>query len=207
LATTTNHRVLAVLNLPTHVADQIQFGEAVKAALAANQYFPLPDPIITAFITALTSYDTAETAAQTRAKGTIAARNVAKVVFTSAIHALKARIQQVADASADQAEAIITSTTLAVKKTTPRQKQQFAVRAGATSGAVEVTAKAAAPRASYEWQYSLDGGKTWTSAPNTLKAKTVLSGLPVATIVEFRYRATTKSGQGDWSQPTSFLVK
>jgi hypothetical protein len=150
LGTTAIHRVLAVLNLPPHIADQIKFGQAVQAALTSNPHFPLPDPIITAFTTALGSYDTAETAAQTRAKGTVAARNAAKVVFTSAIHALKARVQQVADAAPDQAEAIITSTTLAVKKSTPRQKQSFAVRYGATSGAVEVVAKAAAARASYE---------------------------------------------------------
>ena len=204
---TTIHRVLAVLNLPSHIADQIKLGEAVQAALVNNPHFPLPDPIITSFTSALASYNTAETASQTRAKGTIAARNAAKVVFVSAAHALKARVQQVADATPDQAEAIITSTTLAVKKSTPRQKQAFAVTYGATSGTVHVVAKAAAERASYEWQYSVDGGKTWTSAPNTLQAKTTITALPVATMVEFRYRATTKTGQGDWSQPTSLLVK
>ena len=88
-----------------------------------------------------------------------------------------------------------------------RQKQAFVARYGATSGAVEVISKAASVRASYEWQYSVDGGKTWVSTPNTLQAKTTITGLPVATIVEFRVRATTKSGQGDWSQPTSLLVK
>jgi len=207
LGTTTNHRVLAVLNLPRHVPDQIKLGQTLQAALANNPHFPLPDPIITAFIAALGPYDAAETAAQTRAKGTIAARNAAQVVYLGAIHALKARIQQVADANLDQAEAIITSTSLAVKKVSLRQKQSFEVRQGATSGTVHVIAKAAAARASYEWQYSIDGGKTWIDVANTLQAKTTITGLPVATTVEFRVRATTKSGQGDWSLPTSFLVK
>jgi len=200
-------RPLAVLKLPTHIADQIKLGQALQAALVKNPNFPLPDPIITAFDDALAKYDAAETAAQTRAKGTVAARNAAKVVYTSAAHALKARIQLVADATPDQAEAIITSTSLAVKKVTPRQKQSFVARYGATSGVVEVVAKAAAPRASYEWQYSIDAGKTWLSAPNTLQAKTTITGLPVATVVEFRVRVTTKSGQGDWCLPTSLLVK
>ncbi len=207
MAATTIQRALAVLKLPTHIADQIKLGQALQAALVSNPHFPLPDPIITAFDHALTKYNAAETVAQTRAKGTIAARNAAKVVYTSAIHALKARVQQIADATPDQAEAIITSTTLAVKKVTPRQKQSFVARYGATSGAVEVIAKAAAPRASYEWQYSIDGGKTWVSTPNTLQSKTTITMLPVATVVEFRVRATTKSGQGDWGLPTSLLVK
>jgi hypothetical protein len=207
MGTTTIQRVLAVLKLPTHIADQVKLGQALQAALVGNPHFPLPDPIITAFDDALVKYNAAETVAQTRAKGTIAARNAAKVVYTSAIHALKARIQQIADATPDQAEAIITSTTLAVKKTSQRQKQSFMARYGATSGAVEVIAKAAAPRASYEWQYSLDGGKTWVSTPNTLQSKTTITGLPVATVVEFRVRSTTRSGQGDWGLPTSLLVK
>jgi hypothetical protein len=208
LGTTAIHRVLAVLNLPPHIPDQLKFGEAVQAALSNNPHFPLPDPIITSFTNALGNYSTTETASQTRAKGTIAARNAAKVVFTSAIHTLKARVQQVADATPEQAEAIITSTTLAVKKQTPRQKQSFAVRPGATSGAVEVVAKAAAPRASYEWQYSLDGGKTWLFAPATTQGKTTIIGLPAGTTVQFRYLAVTpKGGQGDWSPAVSLLVK
>ena len=201
------HRVLAALNLPEHVPDQIKSGEAVQSALTNNPNFPLPDPIIAAFNAALAKYSAAETAAQTRAKGTVAARNAAKVIYVGALHALKARIQQVADANPEQAEAIITSTSLAVKKSALRQKQGFVAKYGATSGTVHVTAPAAGARASYEWQYSIDGGKTWVAAPNTLQAKTTITGLPVATVVEFRYRVTTKTGQGDWSLPTSLLVK
>jgi hypothetical protein len=201
------HRVIAVSNLPQHVPDQLKYGEAVQAGLTNNPHFPLPDPTITAFGTALTNYSASETAAQTRAKGTIAKRNADKVVFVGALHAVKARVQQVADANPDQAEAIITSTGLSVKRTAARQKQTFVVKSGATSGTVHVVAKAAAPRAAYEWQYSVDGGKTWVQVPNTLQAKTTIIGLPVATTVEFRYRATTKTGMGDWSLPTSLLVR
>jgi hypothetical protein len=201
------HRVLAALNLPTHIADELKYGQSVLAGVTNNPHFPMPDPVITAFGDALTKYGAAETAAQTRAKGTIPARNAARVVFLGAIHALKARIQSVADATPEQAEAIITSTTLSTKKTTIRQKQTFTVEYGSTSGTVHVIAKAAGPRAAYEWQFSTDGGKTWSQVPNTLQAKTTIIGLPVATTVLFRYRVTTPKGMGDWSQPTSILVK
>ncbi len=201
------HRVLAALHLPTHVADQLKYGEAVQAGLTNNPHFPSPDPVITAFDTALKNFGTAATAAQTRATGTVAARNAARVVFVGALQAVKAHVQTVADATPEQAEAIITSAALAVKKTTARQKQTFAVKYGPTSGTVEVVAKAAGARASYEWQFSTDGGKTWIQVPNTLQAKTTIMLLPVATIVEFRYRVTTKTGMGDWSLPTSILVK
>lgn len=201
------HRVVCVANLPEHVPDQIKQGEAVQAALSNNPYFQTTDPIIVAFVGALGKYSAAETTAQTRAKGTIAARNAAKVVYVGAFHALRARIQSVADASPENAEAIIKSTTLAVKKSPLRQKQGFVAKYGATSGTVHVTAPAAGSRASYNWSYSIDGGKTWVEAPNTLQARTNISALPVATVVQFRYRVTTKEGMGDWSQPTSILVK
>jgi hypothetical protein len=207
MRSTTIHRILAASNLPPHIPDQLKHGEAIEAGLTNNPHFPLPDPIISAFGAALLKYGAAETASQTRAKGTIAQRNADKVLFVGALHALKARVQQVADANPDQAEAIITSTGFSVKKSGGRQKQTFIVKSGATSGSVHVIAKAVATRASYEWQYSLDGGKTWVDVPNTLQAKTTIFGLPVATMVEFRYRATTKAGMGDWSLPTSLIVR
>jgi len=201
------HRVTAISNLPVHVPDQIKQGDAVQAGVTNNPHFPLPDPIVAAFIAALGTFSATETAAQTRAKGTIAARNAAKVVYVGAYHALKARVQQVADADPENAEAIITSAGFAVRKTAIRQKQTFVVKYGAVSGTIHVIAQSAGPRACYEWQYSLDAGKTWVQVANTMQAKTTMVGLPVATTVEFRYRVTTKTGMGDWSLPTSILVK
>jgi hypothetical protein len=70
----------------------------------------------------------------------------------------------------------------------------------------KVTAAAASRRASYEWQYSNDGGKTWITAPVTLQAKTTIAGLVPGSTVQFKYRAVTKTGEADWSQPLSLLV-
>jgi hypothetical protein len=189
------------------VPDQIKQGDAVQAALTNHPHFPLPDPIIAAFIAALGVYSVAETAAQTRAKGTVAARNAAKIVYVGAYHALRARVQQVADAAPENAEAIITSAGFAVRKTALRQKQTFMTKYGTVAGMIHLLAVTAGPRACYEWQYSLDGGKTWVQVPNTMQAKTTVLGLPLATTVEFRYRVTTNVGMGDWSLPTSILVK
>jgi hypothetical protein len=60
---------------------------------------------------------------------------------------------------------------------------------------------------SYEWQYSVDGGKTWVVAPVTLQAKTTILGLTPGATVTFRYRGVTKTGDGDWSQLITFIVK
>lgn len=64
-----------------------------------------------------------------------------------------------------------------------------------------------AHRSFYEWQYSTDGGHTWVVVPSTLQARTTVSGLTPGATVQFRVRPVTKTGEGDWSQPTSLIVK
>jgi hypothetical protein len=55
--------------------------------------------------------------------------------------------------------------------------------------------------------WMVGGMPSQVQAPNTMQAKTTVLGLPVATVVEFLFRTTTNAGQGDWSLPTSILVK
>ncbi len=61
-------------------------------------------------------------------------------------------------------------------------------------------AVSAGSRACYDWESSLDGGKTWVAAPSSLQAKTTLVGFTPGVTVMFRYRAVTKTGEGNWSQ-------
>jgi hypothetical protein len=113
----------------------------------------------------------------------------------------------VADAAGETAPSVIASAGMGVKKPVLRNKAALAAKAGPTSGTVHLVAKSVTRRASYEWQWSADGGKTWNLAPSTLQAKTTILGLPVATSVEFRFRSVTKAGEGDWSQVVTFVVK
>lgn len=192
--------------LPKPVPALIKTIQSVVAAMTGNAHFPSPNPPLAALSASLTALVAAETATQTRAHGTVPTRNAALAQALSDFQVIKANVQQVADASPEQAEAIIASAGMAVRKPTTRAKPTFAVRQGTTSGSVKLAARAAALRASYEWEWSGDGGKTWTPVPPTLQARTSISGLPVGTSVQFRYRAVTKTGATDWSQATSLLV-
>jgi hypothetical protein len=78
---------------------------------------------------------------------------------------------------------------------------------GTVSGSAKLVAASAGRRASYEWQYSTDGGKTWVMAPSTLQAKTTVTGLTPGATVDFRYRPVTKTGEGNWSQTVQLIVK
>jgi len=207
MSTTNQNRVFVALKLPTPVPKLIKVAQAIIAAQTGNPHIPSPSPPLATLTTALDALVTTETATKTRAAGTVAARDVARTNLLSLLQATKANVQQLADASPEQGDAIVTSAGMAVRKTAAQTKPPFAAKPGAVSGTVVLAARAAAVRASYEWEWSGDGGKTWTAVPPTLQAKTEIPGLPVATTVQFRFRAVTKAGAGDWSQPTTLLVK
>jgi len=120
---------------------------------------------------------------------------------------LGAYVQAIADADVENGAAIIGSSGLLLRKMPVRKPRVAAVKPGAMSGSVEVVAPPAARRAAYEWQYSLDGGKTWVEASPSLQAKQTIVGLPVGSSVMFRYRAVVKTGPLDWGQPIALLVK
>jgi len=88
-----------------------------------------------------------------------------------------------------------------------RPPRVFNATPGPVAGSAKLVAGAAARRASYEWEYSTDGGKTWIAAPPSLQAKTVVTGLPAGNALQFRYRTVTKTGAADWSASVTLLVK
>ena len=207
MSTAKQNRVIAVLKLPLSVPQLLKMAQAIIAAMTSNGHIPNPNPPLGTLTTAADKLVVDEAATKTRAAGTVATRNVSRASLISLLHATKANVQQLADLNPEQAEAIIASAAMGVRKATTRTKVPFAAKAGLVSGTVKLVVKAAAVRASYEWEWSADAGKTWTAVLPTLQAKTEIIGLPVATVVQFRYRAVTKAGAGDWSLPTSLLVK
>jgi hypothetical protein len=201
------HRLIAVLNMPPTVAEEIKYGDLVLASVTGNAFFTPPPPEVAALGAALTKYNTTATAAKARTKGTIEARGVARTEFIAALHDLRGIVQHVADSNPEQADAIITSASMSVKKMPVHKPRVFEATQGPVTGQVKLVTKSAGPRAAYDWQYSVDGGKTWIDVDSTLKSTTVIHGLPAAVTAMFRFRTLTKAGKSDWSVPTSLLVK
>ena len=200
------HRSIAVLKLPNVVSLLITYVQGILKAMTGNPTFPTPNPPLTAVSGAANDLQAAETAARTRATGTIATRNEKRAALVTLLEVLKAYVQSVADASPENAISIIESSGLALRKATVRAPRVFAAKATTLSGSVKLTAPLAGRRAAYRWQYSTDGGKTWVDASETLQAKTSVTGLPVGTTAQFRYRSVIKGGASDWSAPLSMVV-
>jgi hypothetical protein len=201
------HRSLATLKLPKVVAALVEYAQAIVTAMTNNPRFPSPVPALAVVTTAIAALQSAQTAALARTKGAVTARNDKKAALVALLQQLRMYVQTVADADPENSAAIIQSAGIAVKKSAARKPRVFSALQGAVSGTVKLVTATAARRASYDWEYSIDGGKTWLLLPSTMQAKTSVAGLTPGGTVQFRYRALTKSGEGDWSQPLSFIVK
>jgi hypothetical protein len=207
LATNPAHRIVASLNLPTKVPALIQYAQNIAKGMTANPAFPTPTPALAAVTAAIAALNAAETATLTRLKGAVSTRNAARAALIMLLRQLGSYIQAIADADPENGASIIESAGIGIRKTPVRAPRVFNATPGPTTGSAKLVTAAVAHRASYEWETSTDGGKTWVPAPPTLQARTVVTGLPAGTSVQFRYRAVTKTGGGDWSPPVSLLVK
>jgi hypothetical protein len=202
-----NHRVLVSLHLPGPIGLLLSFARAVILAMTGNSHFLTPTPALLAVDGAVSDLEKAQSAVLARAKGALVPRDEKRAALGQLLHQLATYVQGIADADPANAAAIIQSAAMDVHKDTTHGKRPFAAKQGPASGSVKLVAPAAARRATYEWQWSTDGGKTWQSAPATSKSQTVLSGLPAGTVVSFRHRANTKAGEGQWSQTIALLVQ
>jgi hypothetical protein len=81
------------------------------------------------------------------------------------------------------------------------------VRPDKMTGAPLLAARSADDRASHEWQFSTDGGTTWSSAPRTLQGKTVLMGFTPGQTVWLRHRPATLDGEAAFCEPIALLIK
>jgi hypothetical protein len=199
-------RPTIALSLPKSVPALISYAQCIVNRMTGNPSFPAPAPPLAAITAAIDDLQGAETAALARTKGAVAARDQKRVVLVAALQQLRAHVQSIADADPTKAASVIESAGVAVRKTPTRAARAFTAKPGPVSGVAKVAAIAASRRASYEWQYSADGGKTWVTAPATLQARTTIAGLASGSTVQFRYRAVTRTGEGDWSPPASLMV-
>jgi hypothetical protein len=201
------HRSLAILKLPKVVAQIITFAQAVVTAMTGNPKFPSPSPALSLVTAAIAALAAAESVALTRAKGAATTRNDKQAALVALLQQLRTYVQTVADADADNSANIIQSAGFAVKKIAVHKPRTFEVVQGAVSGSAKIVCPTAGHRASYDWEYSTDGGKTWIALPSTLQAKTSITGVAQGSTVMVRFRAVTKAGVADWSQPASLFMK
>lgn len=200
-------RPLALLKLPEYeVPRLVTMAQAMVLAMTGNPQFASPQPPLATVQAAIDALHAAETATLTRLVGSVAVRDEKRRALVSLLQQLQSYVQATADANLEQAASIIENAGMSVKKPHVQPPRVFAAKQGRVSGEVKLLAPKAGKYAGYEWAYSTDDKETWVAAPYTVRASTTIAGFTPGTTVFFRYRAVTKAGVGDWSDPVSMIV-
>jgi hypothetical protein len=212
---TTVHRVRAVLKIiRTSTSSVLARAHAIHNGMAANPaQYAAPVPPLAALQAQIAKLDGAEQLAATRAKGAAAARDVERAALIGMLETERAYVQTLADASPDQAVAVIEAAGMLVAEVAVHDNPLLEATTGAPSGTVYLDANATVlagktgKKTFFNWQWTPDGGKTFTSAPSTAHGKTTIASLTPFTMVGFRVSVTDAKGPGEWSQVVSLLVQ
>ncbi len=185
------------------------------AILAAIGTFPSPTVTMVAFLALIQALETAQQAAATRAKGLAAVRDSKRDALWSAMLSLRAYVQSIADlASHTDAITVIQSAGLLVAAVGDHHKPILQAKLTTSQGVVDLYANATQlvgpanrhKKTYFSWQWSGDGGKTWSTATTTAYASTQVVGLLPMTQYLFRVAVTVAKTTGEWSDTVGLLV-
>jgi hypothetical protein len=199
-------RIIAVLKRVRRNGDDIVYAEFVLTQMAANPLFDSP-PIPLAKVEAdLALLKAAEAYTLTRHAASVSTRNALFVRVWNGLARLRSYVQGLADADRGNAAFIVESAGMYVKRSSGHGRAAFKARKGPNPGSVVLFGQRVKGRASYEWQFSLDG-VTWQTGAWTVKASVLLTGLEQGKRFFFRFRTVTRAGMGDFGQVLTFVVQ
>jgi hypothetical protein len=157
-------RAVLAINKNDHLA-LLQKGKAVHHGLSEHPtLFATPSPALAVLLGKIQSYEQAQQFAETRVKGSIAARDVKAVELLTALETARAYVQSIADESPEQAQGIIEAAAMTVAETSSYKKPLLEAKQVVPSGAVRVRVNVgeltagATGKVLFEWQSSGDGG-------------------------------------------------
>jgi hypothetical protein len=209
----------AVFDTPKkNIVGVLNRAQAMHDGIVANAAsFGSPPITMVAFLALVAALAAAQAAVvTTKAKGAAEARDAKRNVLWTAMLSLQAYIQALSNVlSHGDAAALIKAAGMVVAKSAAnRNKPVLTATLTSVPGNVHLQANRAAlvgkadaaKQATFAWQWSADGGKSWTSAPSTPYAETDITGLPLMATYSFRVSVTVAKTTGAWSQPIGILV-
>ncbi len=200
-------RVIVALNEPEAHAEFLVYVKRIAQCLADTSLFPSPNPPVAVLESHIAALDAAQTNVRLGGKGAADDRDAKRSVVRGDLDQERMYVQTLAYAlpSAEAIE-LVERSGFSVKESSAHGKPGLEAKPGEVSGSVNVVARAEKTRATYYWQCSKDQ-TTWTSVDDTLQADAWFHGLEAGVLYWFRYRARTKDGLGDWSEPVFLRVK
>jgi hypothetical protein len=207
MSTSASHPKVVLL-LPDHVPDAIKAVRATAQSMQQNAAsFPGSAALLTKLTTDVDALDAAETAVHTGPRGAAATRDQKLDAVKADMTQILAVVQAAINENPAAAESLAAAAALHLGKTHGHGAQEHEVLEGEVSGSIKCRAPSAGVHAAYNWQISLDGGKTWGEPTTTTVAHTSFNGLTPGVTVLVRSRSTVKDVTSDWSAPVSFMVR
>ena len=199
---------IAVKNSPRSNHTFVTYLYKLVECLTGNASYASPTPSVATLKAAGDGLATANAKAKNGGQIAVSDRGSKRVDADKLVDQLVAYVRvtvRAQEGDPASAAAMILSSGLSVRKHTKPQKAALAARYGAVSSEIVLVALAVARTGVYFWEYSLDQ-VTWTSVPQTLKARVTIKGLTPAKVYYFRFRAQTRKGMGDYSPIASILA-
>ena len=193
-----------------NVPDVIVRSQAMAAGfgLHSADYTGL-NPPLPAFQILIQNAVSAQAVVPTKAVGAAKARDVQRDLLWSAMKSECAGVQMLVDASPERGLSLIQNAGLVVVTRALYTKPLLALTLGTQPGVVNCNANVGLlvgagtlkpnQKRFLSWQYTLDG-KTYLSAGSSAGCKTVITGLPLLTLVGVRVCLTNMHETGAWSQ-------
>jgi len=199
-------RPYAVLKLDKRIHNVIAFAGHVVQSMTNNPDFPSPAPPLASVQADIDALSRAQSTVRSRLHGAAKTRDSYLATVRLDLGSLIAYVQTLAHgADVDVAAQLIASSGFFIKRRGVHPKQQAAAVPGRVSGSVRLTAPFAGKRAAYAWEVSEATG-AWTALPDTTQASTRIDSLTPGCFYRFRWRALTRTGMGDWSEPVVFTA-
>ncbi len=189
-------------------------GKAIHKSISDHpEIFVDPHPPLVTVLGKVVGFEDAQQVAETRVKGSAAIRDVKAAELVTVLETVRAYVQALADASPEQAEAIIESASMTVADVSGYKKPLLEAKQDVPSGPVrvrvnvgELTADASG-KVFFEWQSTSDGGLTWSTAVPTSYGHMDFEGLTPLHTYGVRVRFSDLKGAHAWSQTLTFVVR
>ncbi|MFT3776238.1 MAG: hypothetical protein QM820_63650 [Minicystis sp.] len=198
----------------TSTASVLARAYAVNNGMTADPTrFASPNPPLPVLQAQIAKVEDADKQARSRVKGAAKVRDLERARLIRMLENECGYVRTLCDASPDEAGVIIQAAGLVSAAPRIYARPVLKVTRGAASGTVDlmvavgllVGARSSKKRV-LQWQWTADGGRTFTDAPPTPTGKTTILGLPTLTVVGFRTKVVTTTSPGEWSPIVSIVV-
>jgi len=204
---TTYKKTVALLLSKKSVPVILTEAKHYVSCMTGNINFPNPTPSLAVVSVNIASVEAAYQTSLTKTRGTKGLMYMELNTLELSLKLLAAYVEANANVDIVNAENIILSAGMRVKKPSVRKPKIFSAKAGNIEGDVVLNSKAV-KRGAYIYQMTTDPGATtgWADVYKGIHVRALVEGLTLGKLYFFRMAVIDKNGVGAWSHDISFIA-